>query len=90
MKEWTGDNTKEFEVLTRHEVRAFDCWAINEKHIPGVVLMENAARGAAEVLLTHFKPPIQRGVCLFCGPATTAGTVSRWPGIWAITGFLSL
>jgi hydroxyethylthiazole kinase-like uncharacterized protein yjeF len=73
MKEWTGDNTKEFEVLTRHEVRAFDCWAINEKHIPGVVLMENAARGAAEVLLTHFKPPIQRGVCLFCGPGNNGG-----------------
>jgi NAD(P)H-hydrate epimerase len=38
--------------LTRDEVRALDRRAIEEFGVPGVVLMENAGRGAAEVLLS--------------------------------------
>src|SRR5262249_12127900 len=37
--------------LTREEVRALDRRAIEEFGVPGVVLMENAGRGAAELLL---------------------------------------
>src|SRR5438128_3556540 len=37
--------------LSRQEVRDFDRRAIEELGVPGVVLMENAGRGAAEVLL---------------------------------------
>ena len=37
--------------LSRDEVRAVDRRAIEEFGVPGVVLMENAGRGAAEVLL---------------------------------------
>jgi NAD(P)H-hydrate epimerase len=37
--------------LTRAQVREVDRRAIGEYHIPGVVLMENAARGATEVAL---------------------------------------
>ena len=37
--------------LSREEVRDLDRRAIEEIGIPGVVLMENAGRGAAEVLL---------------------------------------
>jgi NAD(P)H-hydrate epimerase len=37
--------------LTRTQVRDFDRRAIEEYGVPGVVLMENAGRGAAEVLL---------------------------------------
>lgn len=37
--------------LTREQVRAIDRRAIDEFGIPGVVLMENAGRGATEVLL---------------------------------------
>jgi NAD(P)H-hydrate epimerase len=36
--------------LTRDEARAFDRWAIDVIGIPGLVLMENAGRGAARVL----------------------------------------
>jgi NAD(P)H-hydrate epimerase len=36
--------------LTRDEVRGVDTFAINDLGIPGVVLMENAGRGAVEVL----------------------------------------
>lgn len=37
-------------VLTRAEVRDVDRRAIEQYHIPGIVLMENAGRGAAELL----------------------------------------
>ncbi len=37
-------------VLSRAEMRAFDKCAIETCHVPGVVLMENAGRGAADVL----------------------------------------
>jgi len=37
--------------LSREEVRALDRRAIEEFGVPGVVLMENAGRGAAELLL---------------------------------------
>src|SRR5580704_16166877 len=37
-------------VLTRAQMRAFDRYAIETCHVPGIVLMENAGRGAADVL----------------------------------------
>jgi NAD(P)H-hydrate epimerase len=39
-------------ILTRDQVRAIDRRAIEEFGVPGVVLMENAGRGAAEVLVS--------------------------------------
>ncbi|MCS7160669.1 MAG: NAD(P)H-hydrate epimerase [Gemmatales bacterium] len=38
-------------ALTRDQVQAFDRWAIEQLGVPGTVLMENAGRGCAEVLL---------------------------------------
>ena len=40
--------------LSRDEVRALDRRAIEEYGMPGAVLMENAGRGAAEVLRSCF------------------------------------
>lgn len=37
-------------VLTRAQMRAFDKFAIETCHVPGIVLMENAGRGAADVI----------------------------------------
>jgi len=37
-------------VLTRAQMRAFDKYAIESCHVPGIVLMENAGRGAADVI----------------------------------------
>jgi NAD(P)H-hydrate epimerase len=39
-------------LLSREQVRAIDRRAIDEFGVPGMVLMENAGRGAAEVLLS--------------------------------------
>lgn len=46
-------------VLSRSQMRAFDKCAIEDCHVPGVVLMENAGRGAADVLsaLIAASPP---------------------------------
>jgi NAD(P)H-hydrate epimerase len=73
MKEWTGDNTGEFAVMTRQQVREFDSWAIQKMGVPGVVLMENAARGFAEVILEKFTEPLGQGVCVFCGGGNNGG-----------------
>lgn len=42
-------------VLTRQQVRKVDEQAIRQLGIPGIVLMENAARGAAEAILQYLK-----------------------------------
>lgn len=49
-------------VLSRSQMRAFDKCAIETCQVPGVVLMENAGRGAADVLsaLIAQKPRARR------------------------------
>jgi len=73
MNEWTGDNTDDFKVMTRRQVRDFDAWAINQMKIPGVVLMENAAKNCTDVILKHFPDEIKAGVCVFCGAGNNGG-----------------
>src|SRR5258708_4298918 len=58
-------------VLSRAEVRELDRRAIDEYGLPGVVLMENAGRGAAELLL-RLNPDHQR-VLVLCGPGNNGG-----------------
>ena len=73
MTEWTGDNTSDFVVMDRQTVRDFDAWAINQMKIPGVVLMENAAKNCTDVVLKHFPDEIKEGVCIFCGAGNNGG-----------------
>ena len=73
MKEWTGDNTGEFAVMDRQTVRDFDVWAINQMGIPGIVLMENAAKNCSQTILRHFPDQIKDGVCIFCGAGNNGG-----------------
>lgn len=70
---WDGTNTNQLGVMSRQEVRAFDKWAIEQMHIPGAVLMENAGRGGAECLLEHLKNPSSANVVLFCGSGNNGG-----------------
>src|SRR5438132_2863292 len=56
--------------LSRDEVRAVDRWAIEELGVPGVVLMENAGRGAAELLLAL---GIHGRVAVCCGKGNNGG-----------------
>lgn len=57
-------------VLCRDQVRDVDRRAIDDYGMPGVVLMENAGRGAAEVLL---KRVAEGEVCICCGKGNNAG-----------------
>jgi NAD(P)H-hydrate epimerase len=56
--------------LTRDEVREIDRRAIEEFGLPGIVLMENAGRGAAELL--HALAP-GATVAIVCGRGNNAG-----------------
>ncbi|MEZ6125192.1 MAG: NAD(P)H-hydrate epimerase [Planctomycetaceae bacterium] len=42
-------------TLSRREVRAIDQAAVDQLGISGLTLMENAARGASDVLKQHFR-----------------------------------
>jgi NAD(P)H-hydrate epimerase len=56
--------------LTRDEVRSIDRRAIEEYGVPGVVLMENAGRGAAGVLIALGIPG---PVAICCGKGNNGG-----------------
>ncbi len=43
-------------VLSRAQMRAYDRYAIETCHVPGVVLMENAGRGAADIISRFIDP----------------------------------
>lgn len=58
-------------TLTRDEVRELDRRAIEGFGVPGVVLMENAGRGCAELLM-RLNPDRQPTVIL-CGPGNNGG-----------------
>lgn len=57
-------------VMTARQVRDFDAWAINELGIPGVVLMENAGRGCARLILEKLNPA---KVLVICGKGNNGG-----------------
>src|SRR5947208_13661400 len=59
-----------FMFLSRDEVRAVDRRAIEDFGIPGMVLMENAGRGAAELLLAL---GIHGRVVVCCGKGNNGG-----------------
>lgn len=60
-------------TLTRARVRVIDPRAIEEWGVPGVVLMENAGRGAAEVLM-RLNPKRRPVVAIGCA----AGRMASW------------
>src|SRR5207249_8242084 len=58
-------------TLTRAQVRELDRRAIEEYGVPSIVLMENAGRGAAEVLMRL--NPERRPVAVCCGKGNNGG-----------------
>jgi len=59
-------------LLSGAESRARDRDAIERLHIPGIVLMENAGRGAGAAILKSHSTHLQRVVVL-CGPGQNGG-----------------
>ena len=71
MIKYSSDN--KYTIMSREEVRAFDSWAINTLGIPGVVLMENAGRSCAELIIKKLKGITKPKVCIFCGTGNNGG-----------------
>jgi hydroxyethylthiazole kinase-like uncharacterized protein yjeF len=59
--------------LTRQQVRAVDRFAIECLGVPGVVLMENAGRNAAQVLAERFAPITDKAVLIVAGKGNNGG-----------------
>jgi NAD(P)H-hydrate epimerase len=59
--------------LTRRQVREVDRRAIEVYGVPGIVLMENAARGVAEVAWEMIGRSADRHVMIFCGHGNNGG-----------------
>lgn len=57
--------------LTRTQVREVDRLAVEEYGIPSIVLMENAARNTAAVVLGMYPPPVT--VAVVCGGGNNGG-----------------
>lgn len=58
-------------TLTRKQVRAVDRIAIEQLGIPGIVLMENAGRNAAEIIGKQVSPLDQ--IAILCGAGNNGG-----------------
>jgi NAD(P)H-hydrate epimerase len=71
MEKYTPE--KDFQVMSRNEVRRVDAWAIEEIGVPGVVLMENAGRSCAELALEKLAGVADPRVCIFCGAGNNGG-----------------
>src|SRR5438876_202718 len=57
--------------LSREEVRELDRRAIEGFGVPGIVLMENAGRGCAKLLMRL--NPEKKPVAILCGPGNNGG-----------------
>src|ERR1700722_6677914 len=62
-------------VLSRAQMRAFDAHAITVCHVPSLVLMENAGRGATDVLVRELLDGDATGahVVVVCGAGNNGG-----------------
>jgi len=58
-------------TLTREQVRRVDQIAIEQFGVPGIVLMENAARGAVDVIRREAQP--HTNVLILCGGGNNGG-----------------
>ena len=65
-----GRPTGKLRALARDEVRSVDRTAIEDYKLPGIALMENAGRGAAELLAERAAPG---RVVVCCGRGNNGG-----------------
>jgi len=60
-------------VASTQEIRELDRRAIEDYGMPGIILMENAGRGAAEVAAGMLGDPRDRRVLILCGRGNNGG-----------------
>jgi len=60
-------------VVTAQEMAELDAFTIEQVEIPGLILMENAGRGIADVALQMLKNPFGKKVHIYCGAGNNGG-----------------
>lgn len=60
-------------LATAEQMRELDRLTIERIGIPGLVLMENAGRGATDCLLEYYAEACAAGVVILCGPGNNGG-----------------
>ena len=60
-------------LVTAEEMREMDRRTMEEFGIPGRVLMENAGRGATDILCSHVKDITRKKVAIVCGKGNNGG-----------------
>lgn len=78
-------SSREIRPLSRDEVRSIDARAAGAIGMPTVILMENAGRGAAEVLRGRVDANRPTRVLILCGPGNNGGdgaVVARHLDLW--------
>ncbi len=60
-------------IATAAQIKAIDTAAINQYLIPGIVLMENAAVAAVNVICASFPPSAGTGCVVICGRGNNGG-----------------
>ncbi|GIV45840.1 MAG: hypothetical protein KatS3mg036_0658 [Ignavibacterium sp.] len=58
-------------LYSNSQIRALDSFAINQLQTPGIVLMENAALGISQAILSKF--PLVKSVGIVCGKGNNGG-----------------
>ncbi|MBN1817719.1 MAG: NAD(P)H-hydrate epimerase [Sedimentisphaerales bacterium] len=73
MERFDPVNAEALPIMDCRQVRDFDSWAIQTMGIPGVVLMENAGRAAAEWIIERLGGRKNSLVAIFCGIGNNGG-----------------
>jgi ADP-dependent NAD(P)H-hydrate dehydratase / NAD(P)H-hydrate epimerase len=60
-------------VFSRAQMRAFDAAAVAQAHVPSLLLMENAGRGATDVLTREWPRALGADVTIVCGAGNNGG-----------------
>lgn len=60
-------------IMTRQQVRDYDKFAIEQMGVPGIILMENAGKNCADIIMDHLEQARASKVCIFCGTGNNGG-----------------
>ncbi|MGC9022909.1 MAG: NAD(P)H-hydrate epimerase, partial [Dissulfurimicrobium sp.] len=60
-------------LATSKEMQVIDQSAAKDFAIPSLILMENAGRGATDLILRNYKERLARGVVILVGPGSNGG-----------------
>ncbi|MEW6557546.1 MAG: NAD(P)H-hydrate epimerase [Elusimicrobiota bacterium] len=63
-------NTERYKIVSASAIKNFDKLAVKKFLVPSIVLMENAGKNVAEIILEKFQP---RSVAVFCGGGNNGG-----------------